>query len=264
MFTNSVVIPYENIVLALAGLLVTIAIGLAIRRFAPKIAPKLSNMIKPMSAIIILYILTVGTYTNLYMFKLMDSWSVILSGMLVSYVGYTIALVVSLIFRRSWKITRTIMIETGIHNGALAILMCKFSLPQPDGDMATVVPAAGLMTNSIPLLIAFIIQCIYRKCKGKSVFDLAIGEKANESKLTKDDTATTFTDLSVANLPTIPPLYISTSCPSLSGPKGSKERISETSGYVTPSTAYIRSWGDISTQSSVLSRASNVEFISTV
>ncbi|ELU10428.1 hypothetical protein CAPTEDRAFT_44081, partial [Capitella teleta] len=164
LFTKDIVIPYQNIMITLASLVATIIIGVLIKRFAPRIAIKLAKLIKPMSMVIITYILTLGTYTNLYMFMLMDSWQVVLSAMLVSYVGYVVGLSVSLLFKQPWKVTRTIMIETGIQNGGLAILVCRFSLPQPDGDLATVAPATGLLSSSMPLLVAFIVQCIYRKC----------------------------------------------------------------------------------------------------
>lgn len=221
-FTKDIVLPYENIFISLASLLGTILIGLAIRRFAPKVAQNLAKIIKPMAAVIIVYILTVGTYTNLFIFKLMNSWQVTLSSVFVSYVGYILACAACIIFRQSWKVSRTIMIETGIQNGALAILICRYSLPQPDGDLATVAPVTALMTCGVPLCIALVVQCIYRKCQGKPMFSSSKEEKEEEEKGREKESneaaanpAYSGTESPPMDLSVLSAGSLSTSCPSL-------------------------------------------------
>ena len=285
-FTGNIVLPFENILISLGSLLLTVFIGLLIKRFAPRVAKILAKIIKPMALVIVIYILTFGTYTNLYIFRLMNSWQVVLSAMLVSYIGYLLSFIMAMICRRSWKVTRTIVIETGIQNGALAIFMCKYSLPQPDGDMATVAPATALMTNSFPLIIAFLILIIYRKCKGKPIFK---SSKPDKSELTKETpteeskvpqaSATlnpgySGSQSSDGNLSSISKGYLSFSCPSLAGSgmlhfmdtldkDGSSRPSLSTSGYISTGTLTNHSSGNLSGKS-LSSRSLSLKHRSTV
>lgn len=69
-------VPYMRISSMAAGLLIPLAVGLAIQRFMPKTAKVLVRILKPLSLILILFIVVFAIVTNLYIFQLF-SWQVI-------------------------------------------------------------------------------------------------------------------------------------------------------------------------------------------
>lgn len=68
-------VPYSRISSMAAGLLIPLAIGLAIQRFMPKTAKVLVRILKPVSLVLILFIVIFAIVTNLYIFELF-TWRV--------------------------------------------------------------------------------------------------------------------------------------------------------------------------------------------
>jgi solute carrier family 10 (sodium/bile acid cotransporter), member 3/5 len=68
-------VPYARISSMAAGLLIPLAIGLLIQRFMPKTAKVLVRILKPLSLVLILFIVIFAIVTNLYIFQLF-SWQV--------------------------------------------------------------------------------------------------------------------------------------------------------------------------------------------
>lgn len=69
-------VPYGRIASMAIGLLIPLAIGLLIQRFMPRTAKFLTRILKPLSLILILFIVIFAIVTNLYIFQLF-SWQVI-------------------------------------------------------------------------------------------------------------------------------------------------------------------------------------------
>ena len=66
-----VVIPYTTIAALVGGLVVPCGIGLGLQRCAPRAAHVLSSkLLRPVAGFFIVYLLTVGTYANLYIVRL--------------------------------------------------------------------------------------------------------------------------------------------------------------------------------------------------
>lgn len=68
-------VPYQRISSMAAGLLIPLAIGLAIQRFMPRTAKVLVRILKPVSLVLILFIVIFAIVANLYIFQLF-SWQV--------------------------------------------------------------------------------------------------------------------------------------------------------------------------------------------
>lgn len=68
-------VPYTRITSMAAGLLIPLAVGLLIQRFMPKTAKLLVRILKPVSLVLILFIVVFAIVTNLYIFQLF-SWQV--------------------------------------------------------------------------------------------------------------------------------------------------------------------------------------------
>ncbi|ESO95075.1 hypothetical protein LOTGIDRAFT_93838, partial [Lottia gigantea] len=149
-------IPYANIMSTLAMVIIPLFVGMIIKYKCLKISKIILKVIKPLSLITIVILLTFGIYVNLYIFRLFKPLH-ILAGCLLPYFGYLVGGVVALIFRQPWPRVKTIAIETGIQNVGVAFLMLLTSLPPPDGDLAAVGPAASGIMTPLPLFVIAII-----------------------------------------------------------------------------------------------------------
>ena len=144
-------------------------------RCSSRVAGKIAKAIRPFSAIFVLYILVFGTYVNWYMFEVIgDDLLIIPAAFLLPCLGYLCGFIVSLLLRRDRKVAVTIAIETGVQNASIPILVLQRSFPQPEGDLAAVMPVAAAYFYSIPILIVWAALVIYRRCTG--IDPLAVNE----------------------------------------------------------------------------------------
>ena len=157
-------IPFTNIIISLISILVPVAIGILIQKKRPRVAKIILKLLAPVFVVLILFFFTVGIYANLYMFKLFTP-KLMIAGCLLPYAGFFLGGITALICRQPWDRIKTIAIETGIQNTGVAIVLMKFSLPQPDADMSIAAPVASSSFTPFPLWIAVAIHFIYyRKC----------------------------------------------------------------------------------------------------
>jgi sodium/bile acid cotransporter 3/5 len=87
-----------------------------------------------------------------------------LAGCLLPYCGFGLSALVAFILRQPPARILTIAIETGIQNTGLAIVIMKFSLPQPEADLAVVAPIVVAMFMPLPLWVAVTVTEIRRRC----------------------------------------------------------------------------------------------------
>lgn len=169
LYRAEVQIPYTNILTSLVGLVIPVGIGMVIQWKKPTWAKYIAMTIRPIMVIFFVLVFTVGVYSNLYIFKLMqDKPVILLAGALVPYIGFLFGGLVAIITRQSWKQVRTISIETGIQNTGIAIVLLKVSLPAPDNDISIVAPIASAIFTPIPMLIAIIGYEMYKRCYKKN------------------------------------------------------------------------------------------------
>lgn len=148
-------VPYANIASFAVGLVVPLGIGLAIQRYSPRTARILVRILKPMSALLILFIIIFAIITNLYLFELF-SWQIIVAGLGLPWIGYIFGYIISKIFRLPTTDALAISIETGIQNTGIAIFLLRFALPQPAADLTTVVPVSNAIMTPFPLMALYL------------------------------------------------------------------------------------------------------------
>lgn len=68
-------VPYVRIAFMAAGFVIPVLIGVLIQKFLPKVAKFLVRILKPLSAFLILFVITLAMITNFYIFELF-SWQV--------------------------------------------------------------------------------------------------------------------------------------------------------------------------------------------
>lgn len=66
----------------------------------------------------------------------------------------------AILLRQNRKDALTIAIEAGIQNTGISIFLLRFSLPQPQADLTTVMPVSVAIMTPIPLIILYIYQRI--------------------------------------------------------------------------------------------------------
>ncbi|XP_062533962.1 ileal sodium/bile acid cotransporter-like isoform X2 [Armigeres subalbatus] len=148
-------VPYANIASFAVGLVVPLGIGLLIQRYSPRTARILVRILKPMSALLILFIVIFAIITNLYLFELF-SWQIIVAGLGLPWIGYIFGYIVSKVFRLPTTDALAISVETGIQNTGIAIFLLRFSLPQPEADLTTVVPVSNAIMTPFPLMALYL------------------------------------------------------------------------------------------------------------
>ncbi|GAU94752.1 hypothetical protein RvY_06473-2 [Ramazzottius varieornatus] len=159
-------IPFANILSSLLALVIPLAIGVAIRRWKPTWADFARKLIRPFTILMMLFIFTFGIYANLYMFQVM-TWRTLLAGLIVPWCGYVFGATLALISKRSKEQIIAIAVETGVQNTGIAIVLLRSSLPQPDADLASVVPVCGSIMLFIPLFLWWIGLTVKNKLDSK-------------------------------------------------------------------------------------------------
>ncbi|CAB3381464.1 Hypothetical predicted protein [Cloeon dipterum] len=157
-------VPYVKIAVIAITLFVPLVIGVLFQIFLPKVSNFLGKILKPF-AVIMLPIIIVGTFTNLYLFKFL-TWQLGVAAILDPLLGYLFGAIVSKLFGLDTRDTIAISIETGIQNTAIAVLLLKFALETPESDISAICPVAVFLMTQIPLSILLIFFKI-RECRGR-------------------------------------------------------------------------------------------------
>lgn len=161
--TANVSIPFVNILTTLIILIVPLFIGLFIKYKLPKVRKIFLKIVTPVTVVAIIILLTVGIYSNLYIFKLFKP-RIVLAGCLLPYIGYLLGGIISLIFRQPWERVKTISIETGMQNTGIAIILMIVAFPPPYGEIAAVAPIASGVMTPLPVFVVTIVYLIYKRC----------------------------------------------------------------------------------------------------
>ncbi|XP_014255342.1 sodium/bile acid cotransporter 5-like isoform X1 [Cimex lectularius] len=145
-------VPYTRILTSGAGLIIPLTIGYIIQRNCKRLSAIMVRILKPFSALLIIFIVVFATVTNMYLFQLF-SWEIIIAGIGLPFLGYLAGLISGKLFRQPPEDVLAISIETGVQNTGIAIFLLKFCLPQPLADLTTVIPVCVALMTPLPLLI---------------------------------------------------------------------------------------------------------------
>ena len=129
--------PWELVKLVCLILGVPLIIGMLVKNYKPKIADKLSKILKPISLIIFMLFIVIAFYDNIAIFMNYIHYVLIL------VIAHNIlALLIGFYFAKAMKLSRqnqkTLSIETGIQNSGLGLLLV-FSFFNGLGGMALLV-----------------------------------------------------------------------------------------------------------------------------
>ncbi|XP_052063227.1 ileal sodium/bile acid cotransporter-like isoform X3 [Mytilus californianus] len=186
-------VPFLDIFTTLLILIVPLFVGVFLQKKLPKITKVIIKVIRPVTVVCIILLLSVGIYSNLYIFKLFKP-KIVLAGCLLPYFGYLLGGLISFIFRLPWERVKTVAIETGMQNTGIATILMMYAFPPPDGFIAAVAPIASAVMTPLPLFLITVPYLIYKRCN-KDKYDSVPNEngsiKKKKPKSKKDSKETT-------------------------------------------------------------------------
>uniref|UniRef100_A0A1I8I1P1 P3 protein n=1 Tax=Macrostomum lignano TaxID=282301 RepID=A0A1I8I1P1_9PLAT len=187
--SNETRIPYDQVALNLLQLVIPVTLGVLVKLKWPKIAHRLSRSIKPLALLFVLFIIGFGTYINLYLFELIAQLPIIIPfAALLPWLGFLFGYTVAIIMRLGRKQAIAIALEAGIQNIGIPILVLQFSMPQPDGSLAAIVPLIVVLVTPMPLYFLLAGKKIRERFSRDSQYELD-GEGGGEDSV--DATAVT-------------------------------------------------------------------------
>ncbi len=145
--------PLEVTKLVLLILGIPLVLGMLIRTYRPKFAKKSARILKPISIIIFITLISIAFYKNLAIFKSHIHYVfyiVIAHNIILYIVGFYMAKIGNL----GYKNQKTLSIETGIQNSGLG-LMLVFLFFNGLGGMALLVAFWGIWEIPSGLLLAY-------------------------------------------------------------------------------------------------------------
>uniref|UniRef100_A0A1I8GJ50 P3 protein n=1 Tax=Macrostomum lignano TaxID=282301 RepID=A0A1I8GJ50_9PLAT len=149
---NEALVPYDQVALNLLQLVIPVAIGVIIKLKWPKVALRITRIVKPFALLFVLFVVGFGSYVNLFLFELIVQIPIIIPfAALVPWLGFLFGFVVTLLLQLGRKQAVAIALETGIQNVGIPILVLQFSMPQPDGSLAAIVPLIVAFVDPVPL-----------------------------------------------------------------------------------------------------------------
>lgn len=175
-------IPFLDIVKSLVLLVCPIFLGILIKHFKPNIAEKSRKIVKYSTFCVAIILVPFAFYSNRFIFKLMTAKTMI-CGFCLPWSGFALGYVAAWICRQDFRNRKTIAIETGYQNAAIALIVMNFSLPQPDGDLATVMPFCILIFTPFPMWVALVAKFIYNKIQSRKIPPPTIEEPQTKEEL---------------------------------------------------------------------------------
>lgn len=157
-------IPYGTIGLNLLQVVIPVAVGLLFRWKWESKAKLLLRWAKFIGLAFIIFIFTFGLYVNFYIFELIGDYLYLIPvAACLPWMGMSLGFIFSLITRRDKSHSIAIALETGIQNTGIAIIVLKYSMPQPDGDLGTVIPLIVALFTPVPLYLIYIVILLRKR-----------------------------------------------------------------------------------------------------
>ena len=190
---SAIPIPYADIAITLVSLIIPLFLGILLKRFFPKAANVLGKVIRPFMLLMLIAIVVVGAISGTSLLSLV-TWDIVVAAMLLPYAGYALGFIIGIVVTRSIVVARTVCIETGMQNSAIALVILLSTFPHPESDIGSILPAVITIMSSIPFVIALIITIIRNRCckRGQqdqvtAASDEVSTEKEKSPPTTKDE-----------------------------------------------------------------------------
>ena len=156
------IIPIYNFEIWLASIFLAYATGLVVNRFRPVVADVLLTwVIKPFLLLATILYITVGVYINMYVFELINNYAV-LGAILLPLIGCLLGFSLAAVCRQKASFIKTIALETSSLNCLIVLAALRFSLQQPDADLASMIPIWVMFTIPGLYVVLAVLQRFHR------------------------------------------------------------------------------------------------------
>ena len=127
--------------------------GMILRRRTAKSADGFLNWCTvPILLLYFLLFTTTGVYVNSYAFDLLDARA-LAAALIMPAAGQLLTLAVCCVLRQEPDVTKTVSTESAVFNCLLSIAVVRFSLDQPDADVASAMPLMILFTSPTSIVV---------------------------------------------------------------------------------------------------------------
>ena len=159
------IIPIYNFEIWLASIFLAYSAGLVVNRFRPVLADLLLTwVIKPFLLLATILYITVGVYINMYVFELINTYAV-LGAILLPLLGCLLGLSLGVVCRQKASFVKTIALETSSLNCLIVLAALRFSLQQPDADLASMIPIWVMFTIPGLFVALAVLQRVHRTAR---------------------------------------------------------------------------------------------------
>ncbi|KAH7680139.1 Sodium Bile acid symporter family protein, partial [Aphelenchoides avenae] len=201
-------VPYLRIVSGLVALVVPLLIGVLIAKYRPSCAAHARKMLRPFVVFLLVFLIVFGTISNLYMFSIM-TWPALLAGLLLPWCGFMFGCFASIIMGQKPQDVTAIAIETGVQNTGIAIMLLKFSFPEPDADISSLLPVIVACFTPGPLLLGFAVHSFMKFIRKRRTASLddepGVEYKSEQGPATLQNAVSTGSPKKLAKRPLIKP-----------------------------------------------------------
>ncbi|CAJ0922547.1 unnamed protein product, partial [Mesorhabditis belari] len=192
--TESLRIPFGDIVEALVILLIPTVLGMIFIHYKANLYSDIQKLVKIIVWIGTFFFFLTSIYANFYIVFLLN-WRIVLAGCLLPWSGYLMAFIVATILGMEFKDKITISIETGIQHVSIAMVILVLTFPEPEVDLAMVILFVTVLMTDKPLLFFYFLLRVYRR------FNPLKEEKKENGEINNGSTDITpkdsFTDISL-------------------------------------------------------------------
>ncbi|VDK29031.1 unnamed protein product [Gongylonema pulchrum] len=179
-------VPYVKIVSSLITMIVPLLFGIMLSHFRPTMRHQARRIMRPFIIFVLIFLIGFGTVANIYMIHLLTITAII-GGLLLPWCGFSIGCFTAILLRQPPPNVTAIAIETGIQNTGIAIMLLKFSFPDPDADISALIPVIAASMTPLPLLLIVALHWAWKALKKRRTADKCNGL---EAKTIEDGTNT--------------------------------------------------------------------------
>ncbi|XP_042224482.1 ileal sodium/bile acid cotransporter-like isoform X1 [Homarus americanus] len=158
------VIPYSDIAITSATLILPCLIGMVVQYFIPRINVYAKKVLTGFALFNLALLFSFGTYAYRYIFYFFN-WQVVGAGLLLPTLGFTGGLIFALILRQPVASAIAISVETGVQNVVIAIIILQLTLSSPNGELSAIIPASCTLFFPLPLALWLLTKTIYDRVK---------------------------------------------------------------------------------------------------
>ena len=157
---DSTSIRYVQVVTWISVSIATFFLGVALRKRTEAGAECFLNWVtKPLLLLCAILYITLGIYTNTYLFSIFDGVSLGVF-LLFSCVAYVVVFVVAKLSRLEFAQCKTLATHAAFPHCLLAIVVARYSLVAPASDVVSIAPITLLVFAHIPFLLEFIFKSV--------------------------------------------------------------------------------------------------------